>query len=149
MLVKVGSFIFPVDFVILDMEEDREVPIILGRPFLATSNAIINVKKGNVTLEFDEDKLTFNIFKSLQYPSEDLSNYQVNTIEAVVQEVTNQAVEGKDDDALEALVLVEDEEVQIKADKMLGTKDPEEIMSGKAVEKLELSLKQKIFQIIN
>ena len=35
-LVKIDKFIFPVDFVILDMEEDREVPIILGRPFLAT-----------------------------------------------------------------------------------------------------------------
>ena len=35
-LVKVDKFIFPVDFVVLDMEEDREVPIILGRPFLAT-----------------------------------------------------------------------------------------------------------------
>ena len=35
-LVKVGKFIFPTDFVILDMEEDDIVPIILGRPFLAT-----------------------------------------------------------------------------------------------------------------
>ena len=35
-IVKVDKFIFPVDFIILDMEEDREVPLILGRPFLAT-----------------------------------------------------------------------------------------------------------------
>ena len=35
-LVKIDKFIFSIDFVVLDMEEDREVPIILGRPFLAT-----------------------------------------------------------------------------------------------------------------
>ena len=42
-LVKVDKFIFPVDFIILDMEEDKEIPIILGRPFLATGRAMINV----------------------------------------------------------------------------------------------------------
>ena len=42
-LVKVGKFVLPADFVILDMEEDDSVPIILGKPFLATGNAQINV----------------------------------------------------------------------------------------------------------
>ena len=40
-LVKVDKFIFPFDFIVLDMEEDKEIPIILGRPFLATSRAMI------------------------------------------------------------------------------------------------------------
>lgn len=44
-LVKDNTFIFPVDFVIIDMSEDVEVPLILGRPFLATSKTI-DVKKG-------------------------------------------------------------------------------------------------------
>ena len=43
LLVKVGPFIFPVDFVILDMEEEVKSSIILGRPFLATRRALINV----------------------------------------------------------------------------------------------------------
>ena len=42
-LVKVDKFIFPVDFIVLDMEEDKEIPIILGRPFLATGRAMIDV----------------------------------------------------------------------------------------------------------
>ena len=42
-LVKVDKFIFPADFIILDMEEDKEIPIILGRPFLATRRAMIDV----------------------------------------------------------------------------------------------------------
>ena len=42
-LVKVDKFIFPVDFIVLDIEEDHEVPLILGRPFLATGKAMIDV----------------------------------------------------------------------------------------------------------
>ncbi|XP_038882360.1 uncharacterized protein LOC120073624 [Benincasa hispida] len=42
-LVQVDKFIFPADFIILDYEADREVPIILGRPFLAIGRALINV----------------------------------------------------------------------------------------------------------
>ena len=43
-LVKVGKFIFPVDFVVINMEEDKHVPLLLGRPFFATSATLINVK---------------------------------------------------------------------------------------------------------
>ena len=43
-LVKVGGLIFPVDFIFLDMEEDKDILVILGRPFLATGGAIIDVK---------------------------------------------------------------------------------------------------------
>ena len=49
-LVKVDKFIFPVDFVVLDFEAGKEVPIILGRPFLATWKTLINVQKGELTM---------------------------------------------------------------------------------------------------
>ncbi|XP_057734149.1 uncharacterized protein LOC130949451 [Arachis stenosperma] len=49
LLVKVGAFIFSVDFVILDMEEDVNASIILGRPFLANGKALIDVQKGELT----------------------------------------------------------------------------------------------------
>ena len=42
-LVKAGKFIFPVDFVIMQMEEDTQVPLLLGKPFLATGAALIDV----------------------------------------------------------------------------------------------------------
>ncbi|GJU70208.1 reverse transcriptase domain-containing protein [Tanacetum coccineum] len=48
MLVEVGKFTFPVDFVILEIEEDNKVPLILGRPFLHTADAIIRVKHVDV-----------------------------------------------------------------------------------------------------
>ena len=44
-LVKVGKFIFPTDFITLVMEEDTEIPILLGPPFLATGGVLTNVKK--------------------------------------------------------------------------------------------------------
>ncbi|KAL5550236.1 hypothetical protein UlMin_000412 [Ulmus minor] len=49
-LVKVDKFIFPVDFIVLDYEADLEVPIILGRPFLATGRTLIDVQNGKLTM---------------------------------------------------------------------------------------------------
>lgn len=49
-LVKVDKFIVPVDFMVLDMEEDRKLPLILGRPFLAIARALIDVQGGKVTI---------------------------------------------------------------------------------------------------
>ena len=49
-LVNVDKFIFPEDFIVLDMEEDKEIPIILGRPFLDTGRAMIDVRWGELKL---------------------------------------------------------------------------------------------------
>ena len=65
-LVKVDKFYYPVDFVVLDTEPitigPNHVPIILGRPFLATSNAIINCRNGVMQLTFGNMTLKLNIF---------------------------------------------------------------------------------------
>ncbi|XP_068504354.1 uncharacterized protein [Phaseolus vulgaris] len=45
LLVKVDNFLFPIDFVVMDIEEDVEVPLILGRPFMKTAKVIIDVDK--------------------------------------------------------------------------------------------------------
>ncbi|GJV02405.1 reverse transcriptase domain-containing protein [Tanacetum coccineum] len=50
MLVEVGKFTFPADFVILEMEEDSKVPLILGRTFLRTTDAVIRVKQKQLNL---------------------------------------------------------------------------------------------------
>ncbi|PKU63452.1 hypothetical protein MA16_Dca025681 [Dendrobium catenatum] len=49
-LINVNKFIFPIDFIILDMDESREILLILGIPFLATCKAIIDVQKGELTM---------------------------------------------------------------------------------------------------
>ncbi|XP_015949347.1 uncharacterized protein LOC107474256 [Arachis duranensis] len=68
LLVKVGKFIFPADFVVLDMQEEPKASIILGRPFLATAGAVIDVQKGDLTLRLHNEEMTFNIFKAMSYP---------------------------------------------------------------------------------
>ncbi|GKC53818.1 reverse transcriptase domain-containing protein, partial [Tanacetum coccineum] len=55
MLVEVGKFTFPVDFVILKMEEGSKVPLILGRPFLHIADAVILVKQKQLNLGVEED----------------------------------------------------------------------------------------------
>ncbi|GJZ13200.1 putative reverse transcriptase domain-containing protein [Tanacetum coccineum] len=62
-LVGIGKFTFPVDFIILDMPKDIKVPLILGRPFLSTDHAKIDVYKRKITLRVGEEKI---IFKSLK-----------------------------------------------------------------------------------
>ncbi|GJY39192.1 gag-pol polyprotein [Tanacetum coccineum] len=65
-LVGIGKFIFPVDFIILDMPEDVKVPLILGRPFLSTAYAKIDVFKRKITLRVGDEKI---IFKSVKLAS--------------------------------------------------------------------------------
>ncbi|GKB02706.1 putative reverse transcriptase domain-containing protein [Tanacetum coccineum] len=62
-LVGIGKFTFPVDFIILDMPEDIKVPLILGRPFLSTTRAKIDVYKRKITLRVREENI---IFKSVK-----------------------------------------------------------------------------------
>ena len=81
-LIKVGKFIFPMDFVVIDMEEDKQIPLLLGRPFLATEAALINVKKGELTLRVGEEKVHFNLNQSLKQPG--LDNDECKNVEQVV-----------------------------------------------------------------
>ncbi|KAL7602990.1 hypothetical protein Lser_V15G15549 [Lactuca serriola] len=55
LLVKVDKFVFPADFIVLDMEEDHEVPIILRRPFSNTAGAIVDIRDSKLTLRVGED----------------------------------------------------------------------------------------------
>ena len=76
-LVKVGKFIFPVDFVVMKMEEDNQVPLLLGRPFLATGATLIDVKKGELTLRVGNEAVHFNMDKSLTQSDVDAENCNV------------------------------------------------------------------------
>ncbi|GKB65383.1 homeodomain-like protein [Tanacetum coccineum] len=58
-LVRIGKFTFPIDFIILDMPEDIKVPLILGRPFLSIACAKIDVYKRKITLRVGEEMIVF------------------------------------------------------------------------------------------
>ncbi|KAI5347411.1 hypothetical protein L3X38_015290 [Prunus dulcis] len=72
-LVQVDKFYFPVDFIVLDTEpvvhSNSQIPVILGRPFLATSNAHINCRNGLMQLSFGNMTLELNIFNICKQPA--------------------------------------------------------------------------------
>ena len=68
--MKVDKFIFPVDFIILDFEADKEVPIIFGRPFLTTGKTLIGLQKGELTIRVNDQQVTFNVLEAMRSPDE-------------------------------------------------------------------------------
>ncbi|GJR14056.1 reverse transcriptase domain-containing protein [Tanacetum coccineum] len=65
--VTVGKFQFPADFVVVDFEPDPRVPLILGRSFLKTSRALIDVYEGEITLRVGREAITFNLDQTSRY----------------------------------------------------------------------------------
>ncbi|XP_009788992.1 uncharacterized protein [Nicotiana sylvestris] len=67
-LVRVGKFILLADFIVFSYEADEGVLIILGRPFLATGEAITDVRAGKLKMRVDNEEVTFNVYKALKLP---------------------------------------------------------------------------------
>nr|XP_016500667.1 PREDICTED: uncharacterized protein LOC107819100 [Nicotiana tabacum] len=85
-LVQVGKFIFPTDFVILDCKVDEEIPIILGRSFLATGRALIYCEMGELKMRLNNEEITFNVQKSMWRPSEFANCYFLDTVDVIMEE---------------------------------------------------------------
>ena len=83
-LMKVAKFIFPADFIVLDMEEDKEIPIILGRPFLATGRVMIDVQRGELKLRVQEDEVKFNVFEAVRHPAESDTCFMAEMVKVIV-----------------------------------------------------------------
>ncbi|XP_060216482.1 uncharacterized protein LOC132643965 [Lycium barbarum] len=73
-LVRVDKFVFPVDFIVLEMEENSEVPLILGRPFLATGRTIIDVHQGQLILLVVDERVIFGMQKIMKFPEDESSS---------------------------------------------------------------------------
>jgi hypothetical protein len=88
-LVQVDKFIYPVDFIVLDTQPVEAcilIPVILGCPFLATSNALINCRNGLINLSFENMTLEMNIFNICKQPVDDNDLQEVNFIEKLVHD---------------------------------------------------------------
>ena len=81
-LIKVGNFIFPMDFMVIDIKENKKVSLLLGRPFLAIGVALIYVKKGELTLRVGDEAIHFNLDQSLKRP--EFNNVDCKTVETTV-----------------------------------------------------------------
>nr|GEV29978.1 hypothetical protein [Tanacetum cinerariifolium] len=86
--VKVGKFHFLTDFVVVDFEADPRVPLILGRSFLRTGRALIDVYEEEITLRVNDEAVTFNLNQTMRYSStyDDLSINRIDIIDVAREE---------------------------------------------------------------
>ncbi|GKA72438.1 reverse transcriptase domain-containing protein [Tanacetum coccineum] len=87
MLVEVGKFTFPADFVILKMEEDSKVLLILGRPFLHTADVVIRVKQKQLNLGVGTERMIFNIDSAMKHSYlNDDTCFSIDVIDEILEE---------------------------------------------------------------
>ncbi|XP_050920163.1 uncharacterized protein LOC127137785 [Lathyrus oleraceus] len=84
-LVKIDKFVFPVDFVILEMPEDEEIPIILGRPFLETGRCLIVIEEGTMTLKVYDEELKIDVRNTMKYKDEVATSQHIETIDQICE----------------------------------------------------------------
>ncbi|XP_070015864.1 uncharacterized protein [Nicotiana sylvestris] len=85
-LVQVGKLVFPADFVILDCQVDEEIPLILGRPFLATGRELIDCETGELKMRLNDEEVIFNVQQSMRRPSEYANCSLVEAVDVILQE---------------------------------------------------------------
>ncbi|RVW51436.1 hypothetical protein CK203_097189 [Vitis vinifera] len=143
-LVQVEKFYYPVDFVVLDTEPLKKgmnsVPIILGRPFLATANALINCRNGLMQLSFGNMTVEMNVFNLCKQPMDhdDVENEEAYLIEALVQEHTEKLMEENIDEFF--FTIVKEECVQVATE----WKEKYTIQSLNSVENDEESKRKRL-----
>nr|GEY10857.1 reverse transcriptase domain-containing protein [Tanacetum cinerariifolium] len=92
--VKVGTFHFLADFVVVDFDADPRVPLILGRSFLKTGRALIDVYKGELTLRVGNKAITFNLDQTLRYSAnyDDMSVNRIYVIDVACEEYSQEVL---------------------------------------------------------
>nr|GEW12265.1 reverse transcriptase domain-containing protein [Tanacetum cinerariifolium] len=87
MLIEVGKFTFPANFVILKIEKDNKVPLILGRPILHTADAVIRVKQKQLNLRVGTERMIFNIDSAMNHSySNDDTCFSIDVINEILEE---------------------------------------------------------------
>ncbi|XP_049399730.1 uncharacterized protein LOC125863764 [Solanum stenotomum] len=110
-LVKIDRFIFLTDFVILDCEIDAEIPIILGRPFLATGRALLDIDSRKLKFHVNDNEVTFNICKCMKQSS---NIHVVSTKDVIDEAVATVSHLMRKNEPLESVLANYDEfEVQV------------------------------------
>ncbi|GKC69811.1 reverse transcriptase domain-containing protein [Tanacetum coccineum] len=91
--VKVGKFHFPTDFVVVDYVVDPRVPLILGRPFLRTGRALIDVYGEELTLRHDDEAVTFKVGQTSRYSYNDVvSINRIDVIDVACEEYAQEVL---------------------------------------------------------
>ncbi|XP_070016019.1 uncharacterized protein [Nicotiana sylvestris] len=85
-LVQMGKFVFPADFVILDCQVDEEIPIILGRTLLSPRRALIDCETGELKMRLNDEEVIFNIQQSMRRPSKYANCFLVEAVDVILYE---------------------------------------------------------------
>ncbi|GKD80877.1 reverse transcriptase domain-containing protein [Tanacetum coccineum] len=114
--LKVGKFKFPADFVVVDFDADPRVPLILGRSFLKTGRALIDVYEGELTLCVGKEALTFNLDQTSRYSSnyDEMTTNRIDVIEMACEEYSQEDLGFSDD--VDAFLALEDDPTSPKVD---------------------------------
>ena len=90
MLIQIDKFYYPMDFLVLDtqfvVDMESKIPLILGRPFLTTANALINCRNGMMKLSFGNKPLEVTIFHVSKQPPDEDECYHTDMIDTLVIE---------------------------------------------------------------
>ncbi|XP_058733689.1 uncharacterized protein LOC131605333 [Vicia villosa] len=87
LLVKVDKFFFPVDFVVIDMEEDYDTPIILGRPFMKTARMMIDIDDGLMKVRVLDEEVCFNLFEAMKHKNDTSDCFRVDVTDKAIMQV--------------------------------------------------------------
>nr|GEV17398.1 reverse transcriptase domain-containing protein [Tanacetum cinerariifolium] len=92
--VKVGTFHFPADFVVVDLDADPCVPLILRRSFLKTRRALIDVFEGELTLHVGKEAITFNLDQTSRYSANynDMMAKRIDVIDMACEEYSQEVL---------------------------------------------------------
>ncbi|XP_028196720.1 uncharacterized protein LOC114381687 [Glycine soja] len=152
-LVKVRQFIFPVDFVIMDIEKDAEILLILGHPFMLTAKCVVDMGNGNLEMSVDDQKVTFNLFDAIKHPNDHKAYFKTEVVEhevaMVAQAIVSQSPLQKAlTNAVECLTKEEEKELKKcleKLDRLKGSLSKkvlfEELKKDPPTEKTKVDLK--------
>nr|GEZ08877.1 hypothetical protein [Tanacetum cinerariifolium] len=111
--VKIGTFHFSADFVVVDFYADPRVPLILGRSFLKTGRALIDMFEGELTLRVGKEAITFNLDQTSRYSSNynDMTANRIDVIDMACEEYSDFLLEEVD-----AFLALEDDPTSLEVD---------------------------------
>nr|GEZ55621.1 reverse transcriptase domain-containing protein [Tanacetum cinerariifolium] len=112
--VKVGSFHFSTDFLVVDFDADPRVPLIIGRSFLKTERALIDVFKGELTLRVGKEAITFNLDQTSRYSANysDMTAKRIDVIDMACEVYSQEVLE------VDAFLAIEDDPTSPEVDQL-------------------------------
>ena len=152
-LIQIKQLVFPADFVVMDVEEDPEIPIILGHLFMSTTSCIVDIGKGKLELGVENQKVSFDLFEAVKHPHDQKTCFDLDMVKQEIEStavamVLHSLLERALVNHVECLTKEEELEVQTCIQELNGSRENfekhnafEELENSGQVEKPKVELK--------